>query len=78
MAEIYRLDSSSETNGIAEFAFDFQGQSFKKHLIIKIIKNGENAITWLLMIKIIVISQHWTMRSLDKMTIGKTHHTLII
>ena len=36
MAEIYRLDSSSETNGIAEFSSDFQGQSLKK-LIIKTI-----------------------------------------
>ena len=30
MAEIYRLDSSSETNGIEEFSSDFQGQSLKK------------------------------------------------
>ena len=43
MAEIYRLDSSSETDGITKFSSDFQGQSFQKFKI----KNGENAITWL-------------------------------
>ena len=49
MAEIYCLDSSSETDGIAEFSSDFPGQSFQKFKI----KNGENAITWLLVLKLI-------------------------
>ena len=49
MAEIYRLDSSSETDGITKFSSDFQGQSFQKFKI----KNGENAITWLLILKLI-------------------------
>ena len=47
MAEVYCLDSSGETDCITKFSSDFQGQSFQKFKI----KNGENALTWLIMVK---------------------------